>query len=557
MVNGQLDYIREVTDKINEQNDLLTTWIQLRRGELNLHIESFPLQPLFDIVGRSRSAFDMKGVSLSVEPTDAVVKADRVLTLFMLNTLADNARKFTDKGGSVTVSAAEQADYVELSVTDTGCGMTDEQLAHAFDHKVTGEHGFGLMNCKGIIEKYRKMSQLFSVCQLSAESEQGRGSRFFFRLPKGKLLAIGIWLLAFGQPANSQQLTAIDSAHIYADSAYFCNINGQYERTLLFADSCRAALNRHYLQHHPHSQLLMTADANDASPLPAEIQWLHDSVSINYQVILDIRNESAVAALALHEWPLYIYNNKVYTQLFKELSADNTLADYCRVMQESQSNKRIAMILLIVILLLIVPAYYMVYYRHRLYDRRRRERIKLDNIEFADDELRRMELEDNKLHVANNVLDNCLSALKHETMYYPSRIRQLVDKGDVGSLDEVTQYYRELYGLLSTQAVRQVEQVKLHVSHTTLWETPVLGNENLLRYLADILKPQHVEAHVKDDRYVVFTVTRSEQLSDIDYLRCRQIIRDHGDATHRRACGIMVTPQEITITLPTYNNGQV
>ncbi len=564
--NERLDYIREVTDKINEQNDLLTTWIQLRRGELNLHVESFPLQPLFDIVGRSRSAFDMKGVSLSVKPTDAVVKADRVLTLFMLNTLADNARKFTDKGGSVTVSAAEQADYVELSVTDTGCGMTDEQLAHAFDHKVTGEHGFGLMNCKGIIEKYRKMSQLFSVCMLSAESEQGRGSRFFFRLPKGKVLAIGIWLLVFGQQltansqqltANSQQLTAIDSAHIYADSAYFCNVNGQYERTLLFADSCRAALNRHYLQYYPHSPLLMTADATDASPVPAEIQWLHDSVSTNYQVILDIRNESAVAALALHEWPLYIYNNKVYTQLFKELSADNTLADYCRVMQESQSNKRIAMILLIVILLLIVPAYYMVYYRHRLYDRRRRERIQLDNIEFADDELRRMELEDNKLHVANNVLDNCLSALKHETMYYPSRIRQLVDKGDVGSLDEVTQYYRELYGLLSTQAVRQVEQVKLHVSHTTLWDTPVLGNENLLRYLADILRPQHVEAHVKDDRYVVFTVTRNEPLSDIDYLRCRQIIRDHGDATHRRACGITVTPQEITITLPTYNNGQV
>ena len=560
MVNGQLDYIREVTDKINEQNDLLTTWIQLRRGELNLHIESFPLQPLFDIVGRSRSAFDMKGVSLSVEPTDAVVKADRVLTLFMLNTLADNARKFTDKGGSVTVSAAEQPDYVELSVTDTGCGMSDEQLVHAFDHKVIGEHGFGLMNCKGIIEKYRKMSQLFSVCQLSAESEQGRGSRFFFRLPKGirrVVLLLTMLLPLTSNPLPLHAQNALDSAHIYADSAYFCNINGQYERTLLFADSCRAALNRHYLQHHPHSTLLMTADANDASPVPAEIQWLHDSVSINYQVILDIRNESAVAALALHEWPLYIYNNKVYTQLFKELSADNTLADYCRVMQESQSNKRIAMILLIVILLLIVPAYYMVYYRHRLYDRRRRERIKLDNIEFADDELRRMELEDNKLHVANNVLDNCLSALKHETMYYPSRIRQLVDKGDVGSLDEVTQYYRELYGLLSTQAVRQVEQVKLHVSHTTLWETPVLGNENLLRYLADILRPQHVDAHVKDDRYVVFTVTRSEPLSDIDYLRCRQIIRDHGDATHRRACGIMVTPQEITITLPTYNNGQV
>ena len=305
----------------------------------------------------------------------------------------------------------------------------------------------------------------------------------------------------------------------------------------------------------------MLANGN-TSPLPAEIQWLHDSVDINYQVILDIRNESAVAALALHEWQLYTYNNKVYTQLFKELSADNTLTDYCRIMQQSQSNKRIAIILLIVILLLIVPAYYMLYYRHRLYERHCRERMQLDNLELADDELHRVELEDSKLHVANSVLDNCLSALKHETMYYPSHIRQLVDKGDIGSLSEVTLYYRELYGMLSAQAMRQVEQVKMHVSRTTFLGHPVLGNDNMLRYLADILKPQSVEAQQKDDHYIVFTITRQEPLSEIDYLRCRQIVRDHGDATHRRACGITINSKQsslnsITLTLPTYHNGQV
>ena len=580
-----LDYIRELTDKINEQNDMLTQWIQLRQGELNLHIESFPLQPLFDIVARGKTSFEIKGVTLSVEPTEAVVKADRVLTLFMINTLADNARKFTPRGGNVTVSASEQADYVELSVQDTGCGMSSEQLAHVFDHKVNGDHGFGLMNCKGIIEKYRKMSQLFSVCQLSAESEQGRGSRFFFRLPKGivRLLAIGYWLLAFGslQTANAQQPTAMspmEQAHIFADSAYFCNVNGYYQRTLQFADSCRQCLNQHYLQQHPHGQQLMVANG-DTSPLPAEIQWLHDSVDINYQVILDIRNESAVAALALHEWQLYTYNNKVYTQLFKELSADNGLTDYCRIMQQSQSNKRIAIILLIVILLLIVPAYYMLYYRHRLYDRHCRERMQLDNLELADDELRRAELEDSKLHVANSVLDNCLSTLKHETMYYPSHIRQLVDKGDIDSLSEVTLYYRDLYGILSAQAMRQVEQVKLHVTRTTFFGHPVLGNEHMLRYLADILKPETVEAQQKDDQYIVFTMTRKEPLSEIDFLRCRQIMRDHGEATHRRACGITLnsnlsslnsqlstlnfqhnytnTSNIITLTLPTYHNGQV
>lgn len=167
----------------------------------------------------------------------------------------------------------------------------------------------------------------------------------------------------------------------------------------------------------------------NAAMMAPEIQWLHDSVNTNYQIILDIRNESAVAAMALHEWELYAYNNKVYTQLFKELSADNTLADYCRMMQQSQSNKRIAIILLILILLLIIPAYYMLYYRHRLYNRFRKERMQKTNLEMAEDELRRAELEDSNLHVSNAVLDNCLSTLKHETMYYPSRIRLLADRG--------------------------------------------------------------------------------------------------------------------------------
>ena len=45
--------------------------------------------------------------------------------------------------------------------------------------------GFGLMNCKGIIEKYRKTNAVFSVCCFSIDSTLGKGSRFYFRLPKG------------------------------------------------------------------------------------------------------------------------------------------------------------------------------------------------------------------------------------------------------------------------------------------------------------------------------------------------------------------------------------
>ena len=558
-----IQYIRELTDNINEQNQLLTQWIQLRQGELNLHVESFPLQQLFDLVARSKTSFAMKGITLSVEPTSVTVKADRVLTLFMLNTLADNARKFTPKDGRVDISATETPDYVEISVSDTGCGMTDDQLAHVFDRKTITEksatsHGFGLMNCKGIIEKYHKVSQIFSVCSLQAESEQGRGSRFFFRLPKGvvRLLAIGYGLLAMSQSltANPQSPTAnnLSRAHIFADSAYFSNVNGTYARTLQFADSCRYYLNAHYLSQHPDGRLLMTRQG-DNSTLPAEIQWFHESLSTNYQIILDIRNESAVAALALHEWSLYAYNNKVYTQLFKEMSADNTLADYCRTMQQSRTNKRIAVIVLLVLLVTIVPAYYMLYYRHRLYNRFRRERMQLTNIEMADDELHRAELEDSVLHVSNAVLDNCLSTLKHETMYYPSRIRQLVDAGDVDSLTEVAAYYRDLYGILIQQAVDQVERIKLHVRPVRFYGQQVLGDENLLRYLFELLEVKgEIASEVKDDNYVVFHVPYKTRDSLTSYL-CRQIVRDHGEATNRRACGITEENQQITVILPRYN----
>ena len=489
----RLNYIRELTDNINLQNDLLTRWIQLRQGELSLHIESFRLQDLFDIIARSKTSFAMKGVDLQVEPVDAIVKADRVLTLFMINTLADNARKFTEQGGSVSVSANVANDFVEISVKDTGCGMNEDTLAHVFEHKISDkgarQHGFGLMNCKGIIEKYRKMSPLFNVCTLSAESEAGHGSRFFFRLPKGivRLLVIGYWLLAFGQPLSA-------------------------------------------------NSPLQTAN----SPKAAEL------LTIKHY------NDSAVSALERHDWDKYRYYNKVYTRKFREMSADNTLTDYCRTMQQSQINKRIAMILLIVLLLLIVPAYYMLYYRHRLNERYKRERMQLENIEMADDELHRLELEAAKLHVANNVLDNCLSALKHETMYYPDRIRQLVDNGDVNALAEVTQYYRQLYGILSEQAMRQVEQVRLHVHPMEFYGQQVIGDDNLLRYLFEIIKPSEMQTEVKDDQYVTYTMKASFK-SDIDRLLCRQIVRDHGEATHRRGCGITVEDNEITITLPRYN----
>ena len=619
------NYVAELTDKINDYNNVLTQWIQLRKGDLSMHVESFPLQETFDVVQKGRMSFQLKGINLEVEPTELTVKADRVLTLFMLNTLADNARKFTPEGGTVNIFSSSTDEYVEISVKDTGKGLSAEELSGIFDHKVYNGHGFGLMNCKGIIEKYRKMSQIFNVCKLSAESEEGKGSRFFFRLPHGVVRMVMALFMAF----SAQYMCAVEvpqkKASVYADSAYYSNINGNYEKTLQFSDSVRKYLNLRYKQLKPEGKMLMARDG-DTKTEPAEITWFRDGIDIDYDVILDIRNESAVAALALHDWSLYRYNNRIYTMLFKEKSADKSLAEYCRAMQTSESNKSIAVAMLVLLLILILIAYYFLYYRHRinysycmeqvgyindilLSERSDEEKLSLikpistskypeslreivgkvraalessvknskekqDIIELAEDERRRAELEDEKLHISNSVLDNCLSTLKHETMYYPSRIRQLIDGRDeqLLAISELANYYKELYSLLSEQAMRQVEAVKLKVERLAVTDIMpansqvsgerlmVLGDRDMLKYLFDLLKSQsgeqslRVSVSSRDDHYAVFSVAMphveydaqtdgnlfTPSMTHIPYLLCRQIVRDHSEQTARRGCGMAV-----------------
>ena len=600
----------------------------MRQGTLNLRITSFALQPLFDIVQKGKMNFDMKGVELVVEPTEAVVKADRTLTLFMINTMADNARKFTPQGGRVMVSALIADAYVEICITDTGVGMDDKQLEHVFDRTYTGGHGFGLLNCKGIIEKYKKVSSIFSVCSIFAESELGKGSRFVFRLPRGiggrlKSLSVGlvglVGLMAMtclpqqviaqntlrhqrGNAPNHRLPLNLQRADIFADSAYFSNINGEYERTLQYADSARSYLNRHYLSLHPGGKVLMTASPSDV--LPAELLWYQDSLPTNYYVILDLRNESAVAALALHKWDLYRSNNKVYTQLYREMGADSTLPAYVRTMQLSENSKTVAIVLLILLLLQLPLAYYLLYYRHvltfrfavekvneinrillsdatdevklqrirqtwnkrgvrlhgqnaqlgdvvdqieqALQESMRRTAAETYDMEMTEDELHKAEYENGRLHVSCSVLDNCLSTLKNETMYYPSRIRQLVenDPSDVQSLHELVDYYKSLYTMLSAQAM---EQVELNVK-----------NDKFLRqYLFDLLTSGAgiVEVRVEDLPDSPYAVCRvemqevdyDEQLHhrlftplthDMKYLLCRQIVREIGEVTNLRGCGI-------------------
>ena len=93
-----------------------------------------------------------------------------------------------------------------------------------------------------------------------------------------------------------------------------------------------------------------------------------------------------------------------------------------------------------------------------------------EEIEQKQEEHLRIDNEQQRVYVQNQIMDNCLSTLKHETMYYPNRIKQIVDaalnvpNGEISAsaiadIDELLSYYKEVFTILSACAGKQVEKV--------------------------------------------------------------------------------------------------
>ena len=658
-------YIDELVTTINEYNDILALWIKMKQGTLSLNIETFDLNELFELLGKGRRAFEMKNQKLEIEPTTVMVKADRALTLFMINTLAENARKYTPEGGTIKVYARTMDAYVEISVEDNGRGISEEDVARiigekVYDSRVIGMKnvadpevlkenkgsGFGLMNCKGIIEKYKKTNELFRGCVFDVESELGKGSRFYFRLPSGVRKAIGVLLLCLLLPfgvssclhdpippmlqegdsivvvTDSAYEDLLDAASDYANAAYFANVDENYEFALQYIDSAILLLNEHYEKYarpdRPHRYMKLVGEGT-----PAEISWWNELFDSDYHVILDIRNEAAVAFLALKQLDAYSYNNSAFTDLYKLQGEDQTLEAYCRQLERSNTNKTVGIILCFVLLIVSLVGYYFLYMRKRLQNRLNLEQVleinqkvfaaslvrpqeqenaealqreestlkeipqrivdeafasvnelltidrmgiavynetthrleyasrpgqempemveqcfssgeylseqhlqaiplmveaggehqcvgvlylerregteqetdrllfelvaryvaivvfnavvklatKYRDIESAHEETRRASWEDSMLHVQNMVLDNCLSTIKHETIYYPNKIKQIVgrlntqklseteEREAVETMTELIEYYKGIFTILSSCASRQLEEV--------------------------------------------------------------------------------------------------
>jgi signal transduction histidine kinase len=181
----------------------LLNWAQVQTNRISYHPILFDLiADLQNDISIAQNIAANKGVTLVVDTrraTSQLVTGDSKMICIVVRNLLTNAIKFTPAGGTVTLEIIEngkwrmengtansilnsETKYI-VSVTDTGVGMTSEQINNLF--RLDGRHsrsgtagetgsGLGLIVCKELIEKHSST--------LYIESEVGKGSRFWFEL---------------------------------------------------------------------------------------------------------------------------------------------------------------------------------------------------------------------------------------------------------------------------------------------------------------------------------------------------------------------------------------
>lgn len=168
LLENLLQWSRTQTDgiKFNPTHQSLSQIIDETLHILNASIQKKGLVFKSDI---------QKGISVFV---------DRNMIETVFRNLLNNAVKFTPTGGEITVSAKEQNNFLAVNISDTGVGISAEDLPRIFKfedfHTTAGTAGelgtgLGLIICHEFIKKHGG--------EIRVSSEQGKGSIFTFTLP--------------------------------------------------------------------------------------------------------------------------------------------------------------------------------------------------------------------------------------------------------------------------------------------------------------------------------------------------------------------------------------
>lgn len=186
------DYLKIVSDEIKRLSRLVTSMLNLSKieaGELELKPKEFDLASMMiDCTLTFEQEIEKKDISVEgfENMGNVSVFADRDMLYQVVYNLVDNAVKFTENGGKISLFAGETQDgKICLAVQNTGDGISSEEIGKIFErfYKVDKSRsydvksaGLGLYLCKTIVEMHKG--------EIFAESTVGEFTRFTVLLPK-------------------------------------------------------------------------------------------------------------------------------------------------------------------------------------------------------------------------------------------------------------------------------------------------------------------------------------------------------------------------------------
>ena len=165
----------------------LLHWARMQQGLTTIYPEILPLfKTTSDSIEMILDSAKGKGISITYDiHKDLKILADKNSFQTIMRNLVSNAIKFTNKGGSISVSASVANEgLVQISIKDTGIGISPKMVGDLFRIDVkTGRKGtdgesstgLGLLLCKEFVEKHGG--------KIWVESEERKGSDFRFTMP--------------------------------------------------------------------------------------------------------------------------------------------------------------------------------------------------------------------------------------------------------------------------------------------------------------------------------------------------------------------------------------
>ena len=227
----RMEYAKGVTDGSRCLADMMTNILKLNRLE---NQQIYPQTTEFDLgeqlcecLLQYENVWEKAGIEIDTDIAENVkVKADAELLSLVWNNLLSNAFKFTEDGGTVSVTLSATEHHAVVKVRDTGCGMSPEVGAHIFEkfyqgdtsHSVQG-NGLGLALVKRVVDIMQG--------EIRVESTIGKGTTFTVKIRRA----------CYGLEENWE--TYYFSAH--------CNYaridSGSYRIPCVFHDICRNGIN--------------------------------------------------------------------------------------------------------------------------------------------------------------------------------------------------------------------------------------------------------------------------------------------------------------------------